>query len=259
MKAIILAGGLGTRLGKYTQDLPKCMLNFLGKTLIERQVKTIRECGITDIIITRKHLKEKINLSGVKYDDKEEDGANMLADFFHAIENIDEDIILCYGDILFEKRIINKLLSSEAEISVVADEDWKEYWTNRVGNWREDSESFVIGHSDKIVSLGIPNPLENQMHARYVGIIKFSKEILSKIKRIYKENAKEYWDSPWHTSPSFKKAYITDFLQELINKGVDIRVVKIKRGWIEFDTVSDYEQAIENARSGKLDRFIKID
>ena len=36
MKAIILAAGKGTRLGKYTQELPKCMLEFAGKTLIER-------------------------------------------------------------------------------------------------------------------------------------------------------------------------------------------------------------------------------
>src|SRR3989338_10912430 len=46
MKAIILAAGMGTRFDKYTKDLPKCMLNFNGKTLIERQVETLRACGI---------------------------------------------------------------------------------------------------------------------------------------------------------------------------------------------------------------------
>ena len=45
MKAIILAAGMGTRLGKYTEDLPKCMLSFGGKTLIERQVETLRAAG----------------------------------------------------------------------------------------------------------------------------------------------------------------------------------------------------------------------
>ena len=51
MKAIILAAGMGTRLDKYTKELPKCMLNFEGKTLIKRQVETLRSCGIKEIII----------------------------------------------------------------------------------------------------------------------------------------------------------------------------------------------------------------
>ena len=42
MKAIILAAGMGTRLGKYTEDLPKCMLSFAGKPLIERQGAGLR-------------------------------------------------------------------------------------------------------------------------------------------------------------------------------------------------------------------------
>ena len=50
MKAIILAAGMGTRLDKYTKELPKCMLNFEGKTLIERQVETLRSCCIKKII-----------------------------------------------------------------------------------------------------------------------------------------------------------------------------------------------------------------
>ena len=67
MKAIILAAGMGTRLGKYTENLPKCMLNFNGKTLIQHQIDTLRECGITDIIIVKGHVPEKIQIPGVKY------------------------------------------------------------------------------------------------------------------------------------------------------------------------------------------------
>lgn len=257
MKAIILAGGLGTRLGKYTKNLPKCMLNFLGKTLIERGVEIFRKCGVTDIIVTRKHLKEKINLSDVGYDDKEADETNMLDDFFHARKEFDEDIILCYGDIVFEEEVVKKLIDSRADISVVADVDWKGYWEARLGDWKKDSESFVF-EENKIISLGISNPPEDKMHARYVGLIKFSKKILQKIIDIYDENAKKYWEKPWHTSKSFKKAYMTDFLQELINRGFDVRVVKINKGWLEFDTEKDYELAQKWAEEDTLKKFIKV-
>ena len=53
MKAIILAAGQGTRLKKYTENLPKGMLEFQGKTIIERQLETYRSMGIDDIIVVR--------------------------------------------------------------------------------------------------------------------------------------------------------------------------------------------------------------
>ena len=46
MKAIILAAGQGTRLKKYTENLPQGMLMFEGKTVIERQIEMYRKCGI---------------------------------------------------------------------------------------------------------------------------------------------------------------------------------------------------------------------
>ena len=51
MKAIILAAGQGTRLKKYTENLPKGMLSFMGKTIIERQIEIYRKCGIDNIIV----------------------------------------------------------------------------------------------------------------------------------------------------------------------------------------------------------------
>ena len=67
MKAIILAAGKGMRLGKYTKNLPKGMLNFYDKTLIERQVEILRECKVNEIIIVTGYMAEKIKIPGVRY------------------------------------------------------------------------------------------------------------------------------------------------------------------------------------------------
>ena len=64
MKAIILAAGQGTRLKKYTQDLPKGMLKFMGKTIIERQIELYRKCGVEDITVVRGFAGEKIAYVG---------------------------------------------------------------------------------------------------------------------------------------------------------------------------------------------------
>ena len=67
MKAVILAAGQGTRLKKYTENLPKGMLKFAGKTIIERQIETYQKCGITAIIVVRGFAADKITYQGVRY------------------------------------------------------------------------------------------------------------------------------------------------------------------------------------------------
>src|SRR3989338_11374702 len=169
MKAIIIAGGLGTRLSKYTKDTPKGMLKFLGKSLIERQIDTLRDCGINDIIIVRKHLKDKINFSGIKYIDEnpDEDG-NMLRGLFQAKSEFNDDIIMTYGDVIFQKSVMEKVIKTKCDVGVVVDKSWRSYWTARLGSDTEDTESLVLdAMKDNITRLGIPNPPQNELDARY--------------------------------------------------------------------------------------------
>ena len=259
MKAIILAGGLGTRLGKYTKNLPKAMLNFEGKPLIQRQVETYRKLGIEDIIIVRKHLADKINISGVKFIDETDYETHMVVGLFEARNEFNDNLILSYGDLLFEQKVLEDTINSHFDVCVVVDTDWKDYWIARYGSYLEDSESMILDEKGRIISLGIPNPKPEDMHARYVGIIKFSKKILQEIEKVYDKSKKEFWDKPWYTSPSFKRAYMTDFIQSLIDNNLNVNAIKIRRGWFEFDTVKDYEQALTWIKEGSLNRFYNLE
>ena len=60
MKTVILAGGLGKRLRPLTSDRPKPMIQINNTPIIELQVKWLKKCGITDIIVLVGHLREKI-------------------------------------------------------------------------------------------------------------------------------------------------------------------------------------------------------
>ena len=101
MKAIILAAGQGTRLKKYTENLPKGMLQFAGKTIIERQIETYRKCGIDKIIIVRGFASDKITYDGITYyDNQEYANTNMVESLMTAKVEFDDDIIVSYSDIL---------------------------------------------------------------------------------------------------------------------------------------------------------------
>jgi NDP-sugar pyrophosphorylase family protein len=60
MKAVILAGGKGTRLMPLTKDIPKPMVTIAGKPLLEWQILLLKKYGIIDIILCTNYLHEVI-------------------------------------------------------------------------------------------------------------------------------------------------------------------------------------------------------
>ena len=65
--AIILAAGLGSRLLPLTENKPKSLIEFAGKSLLERQINLFRKNGIQDISIVTGYNKEKFSLKDVCY------------------------------------------------------------------------------------------------------------------------------------------------------------------------------------------------
>jgi choline kinase len=68
MQAVILAAGMGNRLGKYTKNNTKCMLEINGETLIKRALDAIDFAGIDRCIIVVGYQKENLmNFVGTRY------------------------------------------------------------------------------------------------------------------------------------------------------------------------------------------------
>ena len=261
MKAIILAAGQGTRLKKYTQDLPKGMLNFLGKTVIERQIEMYRKCGINDIIVIRGFAADKIKYKGIKYYMNEDfANTNMVESLMCAKEEFNDDIIISYSDILFEERLLKGMMEAKGDFNCGVDDNWKAYWQMRYGRVDFDTESLAIDENDNITELGLENPDLDAISARYIGILKFSKTGMDYIQEIMKDAYKLPADQPWQQSGKVvKKAYMTDLLNAIIESGKDVKAVRFNNGWIEFDTNDDYESAIEWADNKKLNNVINLE
>ncbi len=263
MKAIILAAGMGTRLGKYTENLPKCMLQFNGKPLIQHQVETLRKAGINDISIVRGYQPEKINLPNVKYyHNPDFANTNMVETLFCAEKELDgkDDVLVCYADIIYEPKILQALITAPVDVGVTADKDYWEYWCARTDKPEEDMESLVVKNG-KIVELGDTSCKRDKAQIRYVGLLKFSMNGVQKLKQVYYDNQKINFhkDEPWLRSKSFKKAYMTCMLQALINAGQEVKPVIISRGWLEFDTVEDYEKYNMWLKEGSITQFFSFE
>ncbi len=183
----------------------------------------------------------------------------MVASLFSAEAEFTEEIIVCYSDIIYEKSVIKNVLEAKANIGVVVDENYLDYWKARSADWKNDVESLVINNNE-IIDLGNTKCSLKEAKERYVGIIKFSTKGIQNLKKYFHKNKKLYWDKDekWKRSKSFKKAYMTCMLQELIDNNIIVSPIIIQHGWMEFDTVEDYDKAIKWLKEGSINRFIDI-
>ena len=279
MKAIILAAGQGTRLKKYTQDLPKGMLKFMGKTIIERQIELYRKCGVEDITVVRGFAGEKIayvvidkgpatefvaaneglTILDTEYTNEDYANTNMVESLLSAKAEFTDDVILSYSDVLFSEEMLWTMMETTGDFLVAVDKDWREYWQARYGQVDFDTESLRIGEDGCISSLGLESPPLKEIDARYVGLLKFSRRGMGVIERVMEKAHTLGEEVPWQQSGKpVRKAYMTDLLQALIEEGEPVRAVPFRHGWIEFDTNEDYETACQWAQEGTLSRFVTL-
>lgn len=245
VKSIIIAAGLGSRLKGYTEALPKCMLMFGDKTLLERQLEVYEDCGIKDISVVRGFKKEKINYEGLNYyDNTDYHNNNILNSLFYAEEVINGNVIISYSDILFDTNVVSRLLESNADISIVVDIDWRGYYVDRKDHPIEEAEKVIFDANNEVLKIGKVITSKQDVYGEFIGMLKLSPRGAEIFKLHFNRAKKIFWDKPFQRSQTFQKAYITDLIQDMVEMGVSIHCVIIERGWKEIDTVEDYEKAI---------------
>ncbi len=244
-KALIIAAGLGSRLKKHTENLPKCMLDFGGKTLLQRQLDVYKKCGIKDISLIRGYKKEKINYKGIKYfENTDYRNNNILNSIFYAEKVINGNIIISYSDILFDSSVVERTLDSDHDISVVVDIDWRGYYVGRKDHPISEAENVIFNSNNEVEKIGKINTGNEAVHGEFIGMIKLSNRGTEIFKEHFHRLKKIYWNKPFQRAKIFQKAYLTDYIQELVDIGIKVHCVIIESGWKEIDTVEDYKKAL---------------
>ena len=245
-KVIIIAAGLGSRLKGYTENLPKCLLKFGNKTLLQHQIDAYAEAGITNLSLVRGYKKEHINLKNIKYYDNDDyKKNNILNSLFYAEKEIHGNVIIAYSDILFESTVVQRLLESNHDISIVVDIDWRGYYVNRKDHPLDEAENVIFDANNDVVKIGKIMADKDDVHGEFIGMMKFSPRGAEIFKSHFNRSKKLYWDKPFQRANVFQKAYITDLLQEMADLGVSIHCVIIEKGWKEIDTVEDFKNALK--------------
>jgi len=253
MKAVILAAGYDERLMPLTSDRPKAMLEVKGKSILARQVGTLQQSGVRHIAVVRGYKKEQVNLPNVRYYDNdafEESGE--IESLLRAGAELAGPVVVLYGDILFDRHVLDRLLESADDITIACDRSWPD---TRAG--RESSGADLVVES--------PTPRrhhrflsdEQAVHvtsigarldpaiatAEFIGMAKLSARGCQILGEVHRELRAQPDADPVHESPSLRTAKLTDLLHEVIRRGHTVASVGVYQGWLEVDTFDDYRRA----------------
>tara|TARA_A100001011_G_scaffold380063_1_gene446877 strand:- start:173 stop:886 length:714 start_codon:yes stop_codon:yes gene_type:complete len=232
MNLIILAAGRGTRLPKKFRNRPKCLTKIENKTLIDLNLKFYLKFEKKILISGYQSnlLKKKIkkNLFEFIYN-KDFRKTNMVHSMFLASKKITNDVVICYGDIIFDKSIFN-LLKKKGNIMPVY-KDWLKLWKKRMNKKKikDDAEDIKIKKKE-LKMIGEKIKLKFPKF-QYMGIFKIKREDFFKLKMYYEKLGN-------------KKIDMTNF----INSALKQKMIKFdteiyKKFWFEIDNYNDIKVA----------------
>lgn len=233
MQLIVLSAGRGSRLPTKFRNKPKCLVELNSKPLMSYNNFFFQ------------NFKNKIIVSGYKYKylrkisktngfrnvvNKKYSTTNMVYSLFLTKDLIKEDVVIVYGDVIFDHKILD-LLKPKKDILPI-NTNWLKNWKKRMSskNILKDAENLIIKKND-LIEIGTKINKNKLPKHQFMGIIKLRKSTYKKSYNFFKKI-------------NNKKIDMTSFLNLCIkNKIFNLKVKKYKNYWYEIDTISDHKFA----------------
>jgi len=252
MKAIILAAGENSRLGKIGEKRPKCLNEIGGSTLLEIQINTLHACGIDDISVVRGYKGEGTDVPGLKYYDNPDYATrNTSHSLFFARKEMTGNVLILYGDALYEEGVMKSLIESRYDIAVGIMVNQKETIGQPSKIALQELEMVYFDSENRVRKIGKRRREEYESQGQFTGIVKCSHRGIEILKKNYDRIKRHYSGKPFGQADVFEKVLLTDIFQEMTELGVPVHCVSIERGWMRINTPEDYERVLTDTQFGR--------
>lgn len=132
MKAIILAAGIGNRLGNSADNKPKSLLEFDGKSLLKRHIEILQKNQITDLTVVtgyqseliKEHLKDSDMAIHYIYNERYTEGSIISLGCAQEILFSEPEFILMDADVLYDQQMISRLVNTDIDNCLLLDRDF---------------------------------------------------------------------------------------------------------------------------------------
>jgi len=234
MKAIILAAGRGSRMRHMTDDRPKCLVEFQGRTLLSRQIDALRAAGIEDIGIVTGYRREMLaERASREFHNPRWAETNMVSSLACAEDWLSrEPCIISYSDIFYEPEAVSLLMASRADLAITYDPDWLEIWQRRFTDPLSDAETFRLNPDGTLAEIGLTPDSVQAIQGQYMGLLRISPTGWAEIARIREDLPASKRD----------RMHMTGTLQAVVQAGrVPVEAAPYCGTWGEVDSETDLE------------------
>jgi L-glutamine-phosphate cytidylyltransferase len=250
-KAIIVAAGRGRRLGRSTQEIPKCMVKVGGRPILHWQLEALAAAGVTDVVVVRGYLGDRIDAGrfGVRFIDNPAWAENnILASLLYAKGELNDSFYFSYCDIVYAKRAVLRLSQAVADPvagSLVVDRRWSDAYAGRTLHPVSEAElARVDGAGQRVLQVGKGAVPPSEAVGEFIGLAHFSAEGGKAIAAVWQKALDEGGlDSPFGRAAALRQAYLTDALNAIAESGKVLAPVYINGEWREIDTEQDLASA----------------
>ena len=159
-----------------------------------------------------------------------------------------DHIIVSYADIIFRQSVVEQLLEvGDEDIVVVVDQSWKKRYEGRTMHPLSQAEAAKFDDRRKLQRTGkdlLTSNRDSQCWGEFIGMLRLSRRGSRLFWDVFDEiQSRVGPEDAFQQASAWRKAYVTDLLQELVDRGTDIHCTLIQGGWLEIDTSQDYETA----------------
>ena len=251
-------------MGPLSDDCPKCMFEIAGRPLLDWTVERLRRAGCERIVVVRGYMGDRIDRDDVVFVENPIYGeTNILHSLMHARDFVEGDVIVSYSDIWIEQDILSALTADgagQSGIRIAADVDWQPYYDGRTEHPLNEAEKAFIADNGEVQKIGKHLSLDaagDLQCGEFLGLWAMDSAGSALFSETFNRiDAAIGRDDPFQNAAHWRLAYITDILQEIIDRGGVIKSIRVERGWAELDTQQDIERLPDIAARQRLDSLV---
>ncbi len=228
--AVILAAGMGTRLRKVIEDVPKGLLEVGGKKLIFESLKRLTANGIEDIIIVTGYASDKYELAlkkeypNVRFIlNKDFDSTGSMHSLFQIRNQFSTGFLLLESDLLYEDRSIPALINSEYNNAILIS-----------GQTGSGDEVYVCGENELVQHINKEVTEQFSCQGELVGISKISLTFFEQLCGYYEQNLK-----------SLRLAHYEECISDLSSTNPVYYLKVPDLVWTEIDNPDHFQRALD--------------